>query len=303
MTRVVGLPFRRIPQDRVMCEPWQSHVGGDAGPLTTELLHWDYNVEMRVVRSIVVDESELRACCRLNAKAKLAAVVVWRSTGTTLRGRGSVVSLGAVSGPREFSVAANIPGSLLAGDVRISTQIVLVARREVDGALAAAYAGSVLWEDTVQVALEGFSSRFPMEVVDFSTTPWAPYGGGWFLSWNSEELHEPFLRNVRLFLNRGQANVVGAVQAAHPTPEQKAIRSMIYYDVGRQLLRGALENESFIEDAESFAEGSTGKAVLRLCRTLFPADKPRAIRSTMRSRREYFDSSLQASLRLLANEP
>lgn len=303
MTRVIGVPFRRIPTDAVVCDAWQSHVGGDAGPLGAELPHWDYNVDLRVVRSIIIHEADVRVHCRLDDQAALAAVVVWRSTGSTVRGRGSVVPLGSSSGPREFTVSADIPGSLLAVDVRISTQIVLACRGTSKDILAAKYPGSVLWDDTVQVTLEGSSSRFPMEVVDFSTTSWAPYGGaGWYLSWNSEELHEPLLRNVRLFVNSAHVAVVEAVQAAHPTPDQRAVRSVIYYDVGRQLLRGALENDDFIEDADAFAEGSTGKAVLRLLRVLFPGEKPRSLRSTMRSRREYFDSSLQASLRLFASE-
>jgi hypothetical protein len=108
------------------------------------------------------------------------------------------------------------------------------------------------------------------------------------------------LRNVRLFINSAHPAVVGAVQAADPTPDQAAIRSAIYFDVGRQLVRGALENDEFIEASDTFPEGSTGRAVARLVRRVFPGEKPRALRNLMRSRREYFDSSLQASFRLFA---
>jgi hypothetical protein len=301
MTRIVSVPFRRVQKQRVLCDSWQSHVGGSAGPLGPELPHWDYNVDLRLVRSMIVHEAELRADCRLQPSDAVRAVVVWRSTGSTVRGRGVAIELGNSPQPREFTMSADIPGSLVAGDVQIATQIVLARAGEGRDVLAARYPGSVLWEDSVQVALEGTASRFPMEVVDFSTAHWAPYGGaGWYLSWNSEELHEPLLRNVRLFVNQGHLLVVGAVQAAQPTPEQAAIRSAIYFDVGRQLIRGALENDEFVDAPESFADGSTGKAVLRMIKAHFPADKPKALRSTMRTRREYFDSSLQASLRLFA---
>jgi hypothetical protein len=137
-----------------------------------------------------------------------------------------------------------------------------------------------------------------MEVVDFSAVHWAPYQAGWYLSWSKDELHVPFLRNVRLYLNSSHAMVIGSVQSANPTAEQKVIRSAIYYDVGRQLVRGALENEDFVLHPEEFAEGSTGHALVRLIRTFFGSETPRALRSTMRDRPEYFDSLLQGSLKL-----
>jgi hypothetical protein len=201
-------------------------------------------------------------------------------------------------------MCADIPGTLVAGDVHVSTQIVLAHSGERSNVVTAHYPGSVLWEDRVQVSLEGTASRFPMEVVDFRTAHWAPYGAaGWYLSWNSDELHDPLLRNVRLFINKGHLPVVESVQAAQPTLEQNAIRSAIYCDVGRQLIRGALENDEFVDAPETFMEGSTGRAVLRMLKANFPADTTKSLRSTMRSRREYFDSSLQASLRLFARTP
>jgi hypothetical protein len=251
---------------------------------------------------MTVVESEIRADCRLGADDPVEAVVVWRSSGSTIRGRGTVVALGSATESREFTLSADLPGRLLAGDVRISTQIVLAGEGRSSDVLAPRFAGSVLWEESVSVALEGTASRFPIEVVDFSAVHWAPYGAGWYLSWNSDELHQPFLRNVRLFINASHPAVVGAVQTATPTPEQAALRSVLYYDVGRQLIRGALENDDLVEVPESFAEGSTGRAVLRMLKVFFPTERPKSLRSTMRTRREYFDGLLQGSLRLFSQE-
>jgi hypothetical protein len=177
MSRVFSVPFRRVNAQHIACAPWQSHVGGSAGPLAAELPHWDYNVDLRIVRSVVVHEAQLRADCRLRAEDDVRAVVVWRSTGSNVRGRGSVVPLGSSADAREFTLSADVPGRLVAADVQISTQIVLGRKPENADLLAAKYPGSVLWEDSADVALEGRASRFPMEVVDFSTAHWAPYGG------------------------------------------------------------------------------------------------------------------------------
>lgn len=303
MTRVVQVPFRRAKAERVQPDAWQSHVGA-AGPLGRELPHWDYNVDLRLVRSLIVREAQLRQDCRLSPADSVCAVVVWRSTGSTVRGRGAVVPLGNSETPREFSLSADISGQLLATDVVISTQIVLVAASALSDTLAAKYPGSILWEDLAEVALEGTDSRFPMQVVDFSTAVWAPYGGaGWYLAWRNDELHEPLLRNVQLFINSGHPAVAAAVQAAQPSLDQKAIRSAIYFDIGRQLIRGALLNDDFVESPDSYAEGSTGRAILRMVRQFFGGERLRAVRDRMQSRPEYFDSALQASLRLFAPEP
>ena len=60
MSRVVSLPFRRVPADRSVCESWQAHIGGTAGPLASELPHWDYNVDLRLVRSMTIIEARGR---------------------------------------------------------------------------------------------------------------------------------------------------------------------------------------------------------------------------------------------------
>jgi hypothetical protein len=296
--RAVGIPFRRVPSKSLVLSPWQSQVGGSPGPLAQELPHWDYNAELRLVRSFVVDEAAIRTHCRLAPEDVLNVVVVWRSSGNNVRGRGCVVPLGNAHDPRELTLSADISGQMLAGDVSIATQVVLADFGRSHDILAAQFPGSVLWEDAVRVSLEGTGSRFPMEVVDFNVVHWTPYGAGWFLSWNSEELHLPFLRNVRLFINGSHSAIASAVQATTASPEQAAIRSAIYYDVGRQLVRGVLSNDEFVENHDSFSEGSTGMAVLRMLRVFFPGSKPSALRDMMSSRREYFDGMLQGTLRL-----
>jgi hypothetical protein len=141
-----------------------------------------------------------------------------------------------------------------------------------------------------------------MEVVDFSSAYWAPYRAGWYLTWNKDELHIPFLRNVRLYLNSSHVAVVAAVQASNATGEQKVIRSAIYYDVGRQLVRGALQNDDFVANPDEYREGSTGHALTRMLRAVFGTETPHALRSTMLNRPEYFDALLQGSLKLFSPE-
>lgn len=298
MTQVITLPFRRALQERLVCAPWQSESEGISGPLGHELPHWDYNVDLRIVRTVTLYEREIRLDCGLSDKDRLLLAVLWRSSGTNLRGFASRIPLGCSKEPRELTLSATIPGHLMSGELHIATQVVLAAGISGRQPLVPRHAGTVLWEERSVVALEGTASRFPMEVIDFSGTHWAPYEAGWYLSWNSEDLEEPFLKNVRLFINGAHPRVVGSVQSPNPTPDQQCIRSVIYYDVGRQLLRGALNNEEFVEQPRRFGEGTTGRAIYGMLQALFPASSVKGMANTMRERPEYFESMLQGSLRL-----
>ena len=291
-TSLSALPFRQADPSRVHCETWQAHAGSVVGPLPSMLPHWDYGVDLRLVRNVSIAVTALRSDCCLPPDAPLHAVAVWRSTGSTVRGRGPSVPIAGSGEPMEFSLSAEVPGKLLAEDVVISTQIVLVKAFESPDVLAPRYPGSILWQDSMRVVVEGTGSRFPVEVVDFAIVHWAPYRAAWFLSWNSKDLDEPFLRNVRLFVNEGHWSVVEAVQATAPTPEQAVIQSAMYYDVGRQLIRGALSNDDFISSPDEYPEGSTGRAILRMLRLFFRGDTLSGLRKMMYNRPEHFDGHI-----------
>jgi len=296
--QVRGVPYRRVAAHHVSHEPWQSQTGGKAGPLGLELPHWDYNVDLRLIRSLTVLEEDVRADCRLTPRDLVSVAVVWRAGGSIVRGCSSLIPLGNSRELREITLNAEIAGHLLASSVQISTQILLTEEGQSRDPLAPRYPGSILWEDTTTVLLEGSGSRFPMEVVDFNGVNWAPYGAAWYLTWRPDNLHLPFLRNVRLFINASNPAVLAAVRSTEPNREHALIRSAIYCDVARQLLRGALSNEDFVENPDSFLEGSTGLAVLRLVKGFFPGERPAGLRNTMLSRPEHFDGQLQGTFRL-----
>jgi hypothetical protein len=298
MTGIISPPYLRAPKDAVSAEPWQTVADGAPAPLPSVLPHWDSNAKLSLLRRVSVDMHSLATHCRLDRSDKIRACAVWRSTGTALRGRGASVELAVHQHRQDAVLQAEITGHLLAGDLHLHSVIVLSETRARSRPLSARLAGSVLWDERSVVALEGSASRFPMEMLDFNATHWAPYQAGWYLAWNKDDLQIPFLRNIRLYLNSMQPAVAAAVRSTNPTSEQQAIRSAIYYDVGRQLIRGALQSEDLLDSPADFSEGSTGHALLRLMRMLFPSEALSGLRSTMVERSEYFDSMLQASLKV-----
>lgn len=296
MTRIISVPFRRPGSDCLLTEPWQLSVGSKSDELPAFIPHWDANVNISLARSVVVDVDDARRACGLGEGDPLRVLAVWRSSGTALRGAGTIVDLPR-GGLQVAVLQLDVNGVDLAGEVEVGTQLVL-ARESTAPPPAPRIPGSVLWEETVQVALEGTSSRFPVEVADFDRASWLPSGAAWRLSWNGQDLEEPLLRGLQLIINSRHTAVVEAVQTPYPTTEQQAIRSTIYYDVGRSLIRGVLANDDFVRESVAYPEGSIGRAAHRLIRSLFPGDSNVGLRATLMERPDQFDSMLQAAFRL-----
>lgn len=297
MSRVVAFPYRMAREERIQAEPWVRAGAEGPEPLTDRLPGWDYNTDLRLGRLVSVDAAGVRADCGLGPDDPIALAAVWRSTGTILRGLGAGPRI-LDSAPAQVRLEARLPSASLGGTLVVQTRLILAAPRPGAGPLEPRTAGSVLWQDEAAVALEGIGSRFPVEVVDFEASGWLPPRAAWYLVWDSLELDEPFLGSVRLLVNAKHRRVTAATQ--NPKHAANApIASMMYYDVGRTLIRGALASDEFTTRPDQYREGSTGWAVYALLRALFPADSPAGLRGLMEQQPVEFDAQLQAALRLL----
>jgi hypothetical protein len=299
--RIVAPPFRRTSLDRVHAEPWILAVAdGALEPLPNVLIHWDYNLDLRLSRALLVDLPGIREDCGLSADDAVSVAVVWRSTGTMVRGCSTIHHLSPGSTTAELvELEAVVPGSQIGGTVVVGTQIVLRGPRPNAPLLTAAQAGSILWQDTSSVDVEGSSSRFPVEVVDFASGLFGPEDAAWYLSWPFDDLYQSFLGRVRLYVNSRHEAAAKAATRSSSAPETDAVLSMIYYDVGRALIRGVLENDEFVSNPDGYPEASIGWTVAGLLRAVLPHDAPAGLQSTMRERPSEFDSVLQAGFRLL----
>jgi hypothetical protein len=289
MTLISAVPFRTTPTSAVAAAPW--HVQTDEGlqPLPRVLPHWDYNQRLLLTRTIQLDSDALLTACQLSSNDPLRIVAVWSCPGNL-----DTVVPGAV----RVLLEGTVDGHELSGELRIETHLVLLKQRPNGVSLAATRPGSILWRDASSSIVEGGAPRFPVEVVDFSHTLWAPPSAAWYLSWNPLDLRQPFLGTVRLMINSGIAPVVRAVARNDSDASAKAIRSTIHFEVGRTLIRGALCNDEFRSDPEGFPEGTVGRALSRLVGLLFPGDSPEGLKNLMDQRPEFFDSVLQEKLKL-----
>jgi hypothetical protein len=303
MVDLAGVGFMRPSSDAVQAEDWLLNRGGAPERLPPIISDWDYNLDLGLSRTVVVDMARVRRECRLPEDSAISLAAVWQASGTALRGVVGMVSLETDMGRQRVVVRGIAPGREAAGVLTLQTQLLLSKPPATPALLVPSLAGSILWQDAAKLTLEGGASRFPIEVVDFSKLLWAPAGAGWHLAWNSHDLYLPLSASLTLYINADHPPVLAAVKGTRREPHSDAIRSAIYYDVGRALVRGALNSDEFMEDPDGFPEASLGNAVRNLLHLLFPGDRPEALRSTMRERSEFFDSSLQESMRLFSSTP
>jgi hypothetical protein len=150
----------------------------------------------------------------------------------------------------------------------------------------------------MSVALEGGSARFPVTAIDFSAFARFPQGAAWALEWNPENLEGPLLGDLRLLVNSGDETLLNALRSGTADPRSAAIRSFILFDVARSLVHGALENDKFVEEPESFDEGTVGRMLFELVSGCWPTTPIKILASRRREDVARLDAELQADLNL-----
>lgn len=295
MTTVRSAPFLRILPSRVVPGPWTDAASG-AALASRGLDGWDPTTDIRLERELTIDLDRARVDAGLTDGEHITCAATWYCPTTTLRGVGTRVELG--DGSAQIRLAVALPGSELGGRVELRTIVALADGGLGRRPLAAQIPGSVIWEDSTTVALEGAGSRFPMEWLDFASASWLPSGAGWYLDWTPDAPEAPALGAIRLYLNSGHEAVRRAVIGNPPMPEDQVIRDVIEFDVARSLILGALRTEPGPWDAAVLVDGTVAAVVSRLIGVAFPAETIDGLRNRLRAAPERLEVRIQDGLRL-----
>lgn len=293
--------YALAPTSAIEPGKWLCYLEAGEQALDAFWPHWDYQSLVRVRRQVVIDASLIRSECQLGVNQGLLLVAAWRSSTTQLRGAISSIVPSQI-GRQTFDVVAELPSGELGGEVLLRTQVAVTGDAALLSSLAPTIAGSIVWEDEARFRVEGAASRFPVELVDFRGTR-LPHDACWVLNWHPDDLHVPFLAAVQLSLNAAHPAIERAMASAQPDNADRAIQSMIKFDVFRQLVVGALGNADFVNAPDSFEDGSTGRELRRLFRVSFGDENIGAIASRCDSARADFEAELQSKARLLSFGP
>jgi hypothetical protein len=289
MTTVLARPYRTCGDDRIRPGAWSvSYAGRDLlGP--RELDGWDYAADLTVSRRVEVDHDPMMADCDLAPDAVVALVTTWFARGTSTRG---VSRPCLVEGTDALNVTTVLPGGELGGMLELTSRLVLLQPGSFGGPLTAHRVGSILWESSPHViALEGSLARFPISEVDFASHHAFSNGALWALGWDPSDLERPTLGAICLYINSAHP---ARVDLTGPAPNPTLIDAL-RVDISRTLIDGALDDPDYDHSEERDGE-SLGSVLGRLIATTFPGLDTAGVRQLRRSRRSYYESSIQAAI-------
>jgi hypothetical protein len=259
---------------------------------------WDPDAAVHAAVTVRTSWDQVQDETGLAANATVRLGLSWYCRGTQVRGRGSVVELTRATAEQEWQLSCTVPGSELGGTVDFQIAVVLRDPGSGTDPLSARYPGSVLWETWESLDLEGSGGRFPMVWIDFKASPGLPDNAAWSLEWDPYALEEEVLRGPRLYLNKSHEQLKEAIE--RPRSEASApILEMLYFDVGRALITGALRNEDFVCHSREYESGSVGRAVNELIQNIFPGHTIESLRHRMEGEPIRFERDLQHGLRIL----
>lgn len=296
MARTSSPPFRRVGGAEPRLEWFLVRSDGEYRDLPASLNDWDPAASITAAVRVVADRADIETRTGVGTDANLRLNVSWYCRTTQVRGSGDTLDLGQTKS-EGVMLTCMAPGDQLGGEVEFRVALVLASPGSTSSGLAATIPGSVLWEATQKVVIEGIGGRFPMVWVDFEASG-LPTGAAWYLDWDPHALDDGVLHGARLHLNRSHERLRQAVEDPS-TPEGQAILEFLYFDLGRTLITGALRNGDFVEQPDRFQTDTLGDELRRLIGMTFPGVPVSHLADRLKHQPATFERDLQHGLRIL----
>ena len=296
MTRgVSAAPFVTLNRDALKAF-WEDSNGNE---LPSTLQGWDADSLLEGSAKVELHLLEVLKACGLPPTSRLRLGLSWHSQGTSLRGQAESLDLDNAEREQELKLKFAIHGANANGRLLLRLSLAYVGGAPTPGKLTPRIPGSVLWSCEREILLEGSGARFPMEWAEFSTSPAFPHAGLWLLDWDESDLHRPLLSCLRLYLNAESTSFAAAAKAQVPDQAQSVMLECLRFDVGRQLVLGALAMPELNPD-EDYPDESFGAVLINLLRSLFPNESIQAVRERQKSNPRLFEFELQDKLGLFS---
>jgi hypothetical protein len=172
----------------------------------------------------------------------------------------------------------------------LKTEIVLGDAIEHQMPFVASAAGSRLYQDIHKIQLEGSLGRFPMELVEFSTSfrGLRASNAMWYLDWDPSRPESLFLGRVLLYINASNPDMAEKIRNMEP-----ATMSILRCDVIRAMCEGMLQNEDFIAGYEHFESDTVGGQVREWLVAAFDDVSPETLKIIMQSSPGRFEARIQ----------
>lgn len=295
MTRVSLLPHSTARRG-VRAGPWTTPVGDAEVDVTTSPPPWEPGTPIVLHSELVVDPEHVREACGLAPTDELVALARWSCAATDARGVSERVLLRE---PGAAALALVIDPDLALGRVTLSRAVLLGSSAPPRARTAAHREGSYLWRESpsevTTVEIGPPRHRITAEVVDFRDLPHLDPAAAWAVDLALDDLDAPAEGTLRVLLNARHRAV--AAMLGDTDEQSSSLRSVLRWDVGRELVRRALADDGLVDGADH-AAGSLGEALQELLRATVPDLGAGELRAMRDERPAALDALLQARLGL-----
>lgn len=238
------------------CIQLEWYVYGKRVPEDGVVKSWKKNADLDIQLSMYVDTQKLRSC--MAKGSKVAFYFSYHSlkklNGTGLQGGDKLLTFDERSSSLDYDFAYTILGEYLAGSVELTFTIALIKGSDETRTVCATQVGSVLYENSILVHLEGNQALFPVKAIDFSVSEIARPNALYYLSRKFKQLDSNFNSSYTLYFNSSHPLFKKInIESQNESSNQYLLR-VIMYDVYRTIVMDALDEVhglSEIVDAEN----------------------------------------------------
>lgn len=291
----IAYPFLTLGQEAIDSTVWE-HVreDGKTEPLSTFMEDWDYLQDIRVSRTVTVNQKI--AALQLGIPPKYLDLKLFLTVRT---GSGSVprriletVHVKSSNVSSVYIVNHRVSGTDLSSRLKLDLVLMLNSEPEQHDVLSPKKVSAKVWSNEFNCILEGEEPRFPMETVSFKSlfAGRAEAMAPWYLHWSPGAVDRDFSSAVRLYINSD-------LQAFHERlldGDPLVLQSLMGSVMGQVIINtiGMPDIEEMLDCAE---DGTIGSYVKRWLALAFPEDTVELIRKKLKYRPGDFHASLLAA--------
>lgn len=253
---------------------------------------WDPEIDLHVVVHLEVDLEAVRSSSGMRDDGSIGALLRWHASGSGLRGASG--TFGLRDGHNE--VRLDLSGPDLGGILQVDALVMLTVPSSAPGPLTARRIGSLLWEGTREVRLEGSGGRFPTTPLSFEQAGVVKgLKAAWLLHFDSSDLYDSGPGSVRLLLNTDHPRVQKLMETPDSFPVENEVLRL---DITRQMLVRALHHED-LDLEDDYPSESLGGLLSGAVRRVFPHNTLAEVRALRANHPGEFEAHVQARGRFL----
>ena len=222
-------------------------------PKSREIKQWQKNLDLDITVDCLINTDELDKY--IHPGCTVTLYLLWDSpvgqNGTSLQN--CAYSKKYNPDDKDYSFKCCIPGDKIAGTLNISIVLAISDTQEMlTPSILATEKGSIIYEKTEQLHLEGGQALFPVKAIEFSHKPGIAKDSLYFLKRKFTDLDSNFNAAYTLYFNKEHPLFKRINSYVENDMASSYLLKMIMFDVYRTIVYDALDNEhGLVEFVES----------------------------------------------------